>query len=217
MKKMVFLTVLMSMLVGAVFISTIDAQGQVLGIEHRPFENLSDSTGKLIPPDKAYQVYNAFVDFHSFTILGEKTPAGHGIQDLTQIGQKIVHAAAFTEPPVNLGSTAAEGSVFKNGEITLELKGLSLVDGRPCALVGYDSGASSFTMIMHPAPEMEIRTVGSSHYQGDLYKDLQTNWLQKATLHELVVSETTLPMPPNKVNTVIERQILIRNVPDPEL
>jgi hypothetical protein len=61
-------------------------------------------------------------------------------------------------------------------------------------------------------PNMEIKTVGSSHYQGDIYIDLFTNWVRKATLYELVVSEVSLPMPPNKVNSVIERDILVRNV-----
>jgi len=59
---------------------------------------------------------------------------------------------------------------------------------------------------------MEIRTVGSSHYKGDIYIDLVTNWVKKVTMDELVVTETTLPMPPGKINAVIERNIVIRNV-----
>lgn len=191
----------------------MDEKGQVLSIEHSKFENLVDGNGKAIPPDKSYQIYNTFIDFHSFcNIFAEKTPSGRGIQDLKWIGQKIVHAAAFTEPPVNLGSNVSEGSTFKNGEITLELKGLSLVNEAPCAVVGYDSGESHFKMIMNLLPNMEIRSVGSSHYMGDIYIDLATNWVQKATLDEFVVAETTLPIAPNKMNSVIERHSLIRNV-----
>jgi hypothetical protein len=59
---------------------------------------------------------------------------------------------------------------------------------------------------------MEIRTVGSSHYKGDIYIDLLTNWVKKVTMYELVVSEVTLPTPPGKVNSVIERDIIVRNV-----
>jgi hypothetical protein len=40
--------------------------------------------------------------------------------------------------------------------------------------------------------------------------------VQKATMTELVVSETILPMPPNKINSVIERNIVIRNVSENE-
>lgn len=191
----------------------LDEKGQVLGIEHARFENLVDAGGKAIPPDKSYHVYNAFIDFHGFcNIFAERVEGGKGIQDLKSIGQKIVHAAAFTEPPVNLGSSIAEGSTFKNGEVTLEFKGLSRVAGAACAMVGFDSGQSSFKMTVKPMPDMEVRTVGSSHYKGDIYIDLSTNWVRKATMDELVVAESTLPMPPGKVNAVIERNIVIRNV-----
>jgi len=191
----------------------IDEKGQTLGIDHAPFENLVDSGGQALPPDKSYHVYNAFIDFHAFcNTFAERTEGGGGIQDLKSIGQRIVHAAAFTEAPVNLGSSIAEGSTFKNGEVTLELKGLSRVAGAACAMVGFDSGESSFKMTVKPMPDMEVRTVGSSHYKGDIYIDLSTNWVQKVTMDELVVAESTLPMPPGKVNAVIERNIVIRNV-----
>ena len=195
----------------------IDEKGQVFGIDHSKFEKLIDSNGNTIPQDKAYHVYNAFIDFHSFcNVFADRTPEGNGIQDLKMIGQKIVHDAAFSEPPVNLGTNISEGSFFKNGEITLEFKGLSIVNEKQCAIVGYDSGESSFEMIMNPMPNMEVHTVGSSHYMGDIYKDLTTNWVQKITMTEIVISETTLPMPPNKVNSVIERNIIIRNVNENE-
>jgi hypothetical protein len=191
----------------------VDKKGQTLGIDHAPFENLMDANNKPIPQDKAYHVYNAFIDFHGFcNIFAERVEGGAGIQDLKSIGQKIVHEAAFSEAPVNLGSNVAKGSTFKNGEVTLELKGLSRVAGATCALVGYDSGESSFQMKLEPMPNMEVKTVGSSHYKGDIYIDLATNWVRKATMDELVVAETTLPMPPNKINSVIERNILIRKV-----
>jgi hypothetical protein len=191
----------------------IDKKGQTLGIEHARFENLVDTGGIPLPPDKSYHVYNAFIDFHGFcNIFAERTEGGKGVQDLKSIGQKIVHEAAFTEAPVNLGSSIAEGSTFKNGEVTLELKGLSRVAGAACAMVGFDSGESSFKMTVKPMPDMEVRTVGSSHYKGDIYIDLSTNWVRKVTMDELVVAESTLPMPPGKVNAVIERNIVIRNV-----
>ncbi len=196
----------------------IDEKGQVFGIDHSKFENLTDANGKPIPPDKSYHVYNAFIDFHGFcNVFACPMPGdAKGIEELKHIGDHIIHAAANTEAPVNLGSNVEEGSTFKNGQVTMAFKGLSSVDGRTCAIVAYDSGASSFQMKMKPMPNMEIRTVGSSHYFGDLYIDLATRWVQKATMAELVVTETRLPMPPNKINAVIERDILIRNVPPEE-
>jgi hypothetical protein len=191
-----------------------DESGQTLGIPHEPFANLQDENGKAVPPANAYHVYNAFIDFHSFFIFTDRTATGRGIQDLTRIGQRIIHAAANSKASTNLGSTFAEGSFFQNGEVTLELKGVSLVDDKPCALIGYDSGESSFTMITRPVANMEVRTAGSSHYWGDIYKDLQTYWVRKATLTELVVSETTLPVEPKKIDAVIERSIGIQNIPE---
>lgn len=191
----------------------IDEKGQVFGIDHAKFDGFVDSNGRALPTDKAYHVYNAFIDFHAFcNVFAEPTPDGRGIQDLTTIGHKIVHAAAFSEAPTSLGSSFSEGSSFQNGEVTLELKGLSVVNGRPCALVAYDSGESSFKMIIKPMPDMEVQTVGSSHYWGDIYKDLLTNWVQKVTMTELVVSETRLTVPPDRINSVVERHVTILNV-----
>jgi hypothetical protein len=191
----------------------IDDKGQTLGIDHAQFANLVDASGKSIAPDKSYHVYNAFIDFHGFCdIFAERIEGGKSVQDLKSIGQRIVHAAANTEAPVNLGSSIAKGSTFKNGQVTMELKGLSRVDGAACAMVGFDSGESSFKMFVKPMPDMEIKTVGSSHYKGDIYIDLLTNWVRKVTMYELVVSEVTLPTPPGKVNSVIERDIVVRNV-----
>jgi hypothetical protein len=190
-----------------------DEKGQVLGIDHAKFEGLVGSNGLPLPTDKAYKVYNTFIDFHAFcNTFAEPTQEEGGIQDLTRIGQRIVHASAFSEPPVELGSNIGEGSTFRNGEVTLEFKGLSHVDRVPCALVGFDSGQSSFTMFMEPMPNMKITTEGGSHYLGDIYIDLRSRWVRKVVMSELVVSETRLPMPPSKLNVVHERNTIIRSV-----
>jgi predicted secreted protein len=66
--------------------------------------------------------------------------------------------------------------------------------------------------MVQPLPALRITTSGSSHYWGDLYKDLQTGWLQLASLREIVVSETTIPAQTNKVSVVVERTIDISNI-----
>jgi hypothetical protein len=187
-----------------------DEKGQVLGIDHSKFENIVDSNGQKLSIKDLYHTYNAFIDFHSLFVFSEPVSRGKGVQDLHYIGDKIIHAAAFSEPPVNLGKEIKEGSKFRNGEITLEFKGLGMMNKRPCAILGYDSGSSSFTMLMQYTPTMDINTNGSSHYWGDIYKDLQSGWIQQATLHEIVVSETVIGA--NKVNGVIERSIVITNI-----
>jgi len=126
--------------------------------------------------------------------------------------KKIVHAAALSNAPTHLGKNILDGSFFKNGEIILEFKGLSIANDRECALIGFDSGESSFKMIVKPMPDFEVVAVGSSHYWGDIYKDLNSNWVQKVVLEKIVVAEATMPMPPNKVNSVVERNLVIQNV-----
>jgi hypothetical protein len=193
--------------------TNLNGKGQVLGIDHAKFVNLKDAEGKAIPQGNAYHVYNAFIDFHSFcNVFAERTAGGKGIQDLKKIGEKIVHASAFSEPPVDVGSNVAKGSFFKNGEITLEFRGLSLVDNAPCAIVTADSGQSSFKMLMNPKTNMELRAVGSSHYKGDIYIDLTTKWVRKVTFDELVITESNMPAMQKKANEVVERNITIRNI-----
>ena len=58
---------------------------------------------------------------------------------------------------MQLSGNISEGSFFRNGEITLEFKGLSIVDDVACAIVGFDSGDSSFKFHIKPTPDMEIK------------------------------------------------------------
>ncbi|MFH0990928.1 MAG: hypothetical protein V1799_13015 [bacterium] len=197
--------------------SGLDKEGQVLGIDHGKFENLTDDKGTLLPPDKSYLVYNTFIDFHSFcNVFAEKTLTGNGVQDLHRIGDRIVHSSAYSEPSVSVGSMISKGSYFKNGEVVLSFDGLSLVNGKQCGLLSFDSGESSFKMIMSPMPKMQITTNGGSHYKGTIFIDLASKWVQKVMMNEVVVSQTKLPFPPNQINSVTERQSTIRNATQEE-
>ena len=147
--------------------SGYDEHGQVLGIDHAKFERLADADGMLLPPNTAYLIYNTFIDFHAFCDeFATPTPEGKGIQDLTRIGQRIVHSAANTTPPTSLGNNIKAGSWFKNGEITLAFKGLSIVDGAACAIVEFDSGACTFRTLMEATPKMEVQTDGGRTTSG---------------------------------------------------
>lgn len=188
-----------------------DEKGQVFGIPHNKFEDIADSLGKPLFAPIRYAVYNNFIDFHAFCdVFARPAQDGAGIQDLKKIGQKIVHSSAFTEAPVNLGSGIKAGSFFRNGEVTLELKGVSAVDGAACALVGYDSGESTLKMIMPLGADKEIVTTGASEYMGDIFIDLAMRWVRKVTLDEFVVTETRMPGPMPKMNAYTVRHILMR-------
>ncbi len=188
-----------------------DEQGQVLGIPHAKFEGLADSEGAKLPPGISYMVYNSFIDFHSFNdLLSRPVPEGKGIQDLDRVGQRIVHSASFSQPATNLGTNIKEGSFFRNGEITMELKGVGLVDEAPCAIVGYDSGESTFKMIVAFGGGKDILTEGGSEYAGDISIDLETRWLRKLSLNKFIVSETALPVGGGKMDSYTVRHLLIR-------
>ncbi len=195
----------------------LDAQGRVLGIDHARFENLVDSNGDPLGPSRSYLIYNTFIDFHSFCdVFATPVAAGQGIQHLTRVGQRIVHAAAHSSPPTSLSGNIKTGSHFKNGEITLLLKGLGIVDDAPCAIVEFDSGESSFRMNFEPMPGMEVKTVGGSHYFGDIYLDLASGWPRKVDMREFVIARTHVPMPngatPKTVDSIQERHVVVNAV-----
>jgi len=196
-----------------------DEKGQVLGIPHDKFQGLVTNAGKKIAPVASYPIYNSFIDFHAFNDVFARPAAGGGagIQDLTAIGQVVRHHSAFSEPPVSLGSGIKEGSVFRNGDVRLTFKGIGLVDGAACAVIGYDSGESTLKMIMPQPDGRDIVTEGGSQYVGDIYVDLGARWVRKVTMDEHVVTETRLPAgasgtPVQKFRAYTVRHLLTRMI-----
>jgi hypothetical protein len=165
----------------------IDEQGQLYGIPEEIFEGLTDATGAELPFDVCYQVYSAFFYFNGYTDYTEPTSEGKGVQNLKRIGDKVIHDGAFAESPVP-GKLAKEGSSWKNGEITLEFKGLTVIHDRPCAILSLDSGDCTLVMPMTYMPIMNLKTIGVSNYRADIYLDLETKWVRKL---ELILSEIT--------------------------
>jgi len=189
----------------------LDKQGQLFGIPNAKFEGLTDNTGTTLPSEVGYQVYSAFLYYHSYcTGLVEPVEQGKGIQDLKRIGDKVILESSGIETPIP-GGMGEEGSIFKHGDETLEFKGLSVIDNAACAIIGFDSREGSFTMIMKPMPNMEVKTVGRSHYRGDIYLDLESKWVNKVT--KILVDITKTTMDDKKIaSAVIETSLTIRTV-----
>jgi hypothetical protein len=184
--------------------------GVIYGIDHGRFQGLKDDQGNTLPPEGAYGMYNMFIDFHAFcNQFAQRTMSKKGIQHLERIGQKIVHESAFSEPTMQLSGNISDGSYFRNGQVTLEFKGMSIVDGVACAIVRFDSGDSSFKFSVNPTPDMEIKTVGAAHYWGDLYIELDSRWVRKVEMGEMTVSKVTLGSQKD-IKSVMERRTIIR-------
>lgn len=158
----------------------LDEHGQLYAIPEKKFKVLINTTGKKLSFDTAYQVYSAFVYYHSYIAFAEPIE-GKGIQDLKKIGDKIVLEHSFSEDPIP-GELAAKGSVYKSGEETMEFKGLSVVDDVPCAMLGVDWGECYLTMYIMPMPLMKVKIAGGSHCQFDIYLDLKSYWVKQLTM-----------------------------------
>ena len=193
------------------YLSGVGGKGPMFGIPQEPFEGLKDDRGNRLAPDVCYATYNNFVDFHALSDVFPR-PLKHikGIEELKAVGDRIVYPGAFTEAPVSLKGVVRPGSVFRNGELSLELKGVSPVDDRPCALVNYDSGESTLRMAFMQGETEDMVTEGGSEYTGDLYIDLESGWVRKVTLNESVVTQSNTVSRPNKIPGYTVRHILLR-------
>jgi len=191
--------------------SGVGGKGPMFGIPQEPFEGLKDHRGNQLAPNICYATYNSFVDFHALSdVLPRPLKHIKGIEELKSIGDRIVYPGAFAEAPVSLKGVVRPGSVFRNGELALELKGISLVDNRPCALVNYDSGESTLRMAFIQGKSEDVVMEGGSEYAGDLYIDLESGWVRRVTLNEFVVTQSNTASQPNKIPGYTVRHILLR-------
>lgn len=183
----------------------------IWGIPQDKFRNISDGQ-KLLPFGIRYAIYVNFIDFHSVNDIFTRpmTWSNKGIQNLNTIGQKTVHPTSFIAAPVNFLDEVKTGSIFQNGEVTLELKAASLVDGVSCALIAYDAGESKLKMVMTDSEGKESVTAGGSIYKGDIHVDLATRWVRKATLDEHQVAETSVQGSSFKLDEYTVRHITLR-------
>jgi hypothetical protein len=199
-------------------LSGADERGPLYGISQEKFLHLTDSHGKPLPFSIRYALYNNFIDFHSINdTFTRPMPFGPGIQDLHEIGQSIVHPASFVKASVTFGSEIKPGSVFQNGKVTLAMKGVSVVDEAPCALIAYDAGQSQLKLILPDSSNQDILTEGSSHYKGDIFVDVATRWVRKATLDEYMVTEISAPGWPAPRHEYTVRHLLLRQIGQEEL
>jgi hypothetical protein len=183
----------------------------IWGISQDKFSNITDGE-KPLPFAIRYASYINFIDFHSINDAFTRPVnwSNNGIQNLKEIGQRVVHPTSFIAAPVSFGTEVKPGSTFQNGEVTLEFKGIGVIDGVPCALVAYDAGESKLKMVMRDPTGQESITEGGAQYKGDIYIDLATRWVRRATLDEYQVTETSTQGVPSKTSEYTVRHILLQ-------
>jgi hypothetical protein len=169
----------------------IDQNGELYSVPEETFEGLVDDSGAKLPFEVGYQVYSAFYYYHSYTDYAEPPPQGKGIQNLKRIGDSVVVEGSFAESPLP-GKLAKDSAFWKNGEITLAFNGLSIVDEKPCAVLGLDSGVCHWSMPMTYMPIMNLKTVGVSNYQANIYLDLESKWVRKLDMVLFEITSTTM-------------------------
>ena len=171
----------------------LDSHGQMMGIPHAKFENLTDSNGAKLPIELPYQIYSAFTYFHTCcNMVVEPDQFDRYIGDLKRIGDKNESEISSTEVPINLGSVILDGSKYKTGITVLEFKGLSNVDDKPCAIIGYEEIGGTWVTFIQAMPLMKVKTVGGTQIRSDIYVDLASLWVQKATYIVTDITKTTL-------------------------
>lgn len=167
--------------------SNIAPDGSAFGLPMSKFLALKDSAEV---PVNGMMAYNAMTDYHVLCNVYAQPIEGGGIQDLKAIGEKVRHATAGQITSLVGVPGMKEGSEFRHGDVALDLIGIGQVDQRNCAIVGFDSGENQNRMLMEPAPNFKIESSGYSRHRGELYIDLETGWVLKATMMEIVVNRT---------------------------
>ena len=193
-----------------------NSQGQMMGIPHAQFESLTDSKGKKLPIELPYQIYSAFTYFHTCcNMVVEPDQFDKYIGDLKRIGDKNESEPSSSELPISLGSVILDGSKYKTGKTALEFKGLSNVNDKSCAIVGYKEIGGSWVTFIQAMPLMKVKTVGGTQIRADIYIDLASLWVQKATYIVTDITKTTLFGIPVDISTIVTTHT-INAVPEAE-
>ncbi len=192
-----------------------DSGGQMMGIPHNKFDNLTDSNSAKLPIELPYQIYSLFTYFHTCcNMLIEPNQIGINIEDLKKVGDRSV-SEICPELPIDLGKVILKGSTFKTGKETLEFKGLGIVDDVACAIIGYEAIGGSWTAYIQAAPLMKVKTIGGTQIRAEIHVDLVSFWMKKATYIVTDITKTTLYGIPVDISVPVTT-LTIKSVPKAE-
>jgi len=124
-------------------------------------------------------------------MLIEPSQLGTNIEDLKKVGDKSISEIS-PELPIDLGTNILKGSTYKTGQTVLEFKGLSTIDDAACAIVGYEEIGGLWTAYILAAPLMKVKTNGGTQIRAEIFIDLASLWMKKATYIVTDITKTTL-------------------------
>ena len=193
----------------------LDSEGRMMGIPHARFDGLTYRNGAKLPIELPYQIYSLFTYFHTCcNMLTEPSQLGVNIEDLRKVGDSTISEIS-PELPIDLGKVILKGSTFKTGKEALEFKGLGIVDDVACAIVGYEATGGSWTAYIQAAPLIKVKTTGGTQNKAEIYIDLASLWVKKATYMITDITKTTMYGIPVEISVPITT-CTIQAVPEAE-
>lgn len=145
------------------------------------------------------------MDAHAqFELLRTET---HGsISQIKKIGDRVSTPGAHTEGEWDFPPLVTDSN-FANGDYDSLFTGLSLVDGKTCAVLEYINADSRLSSKMQMTPKMILKQDGTSNFWGHIFVDLESGKLIKGDLYEYVIVQIEGP-PFSAPMRLFERRIV---------
>ena len=71
-------------------------------------------------------------------------------------------------------------------------KGLGVIDGKKCAIIGFNERGGGYVMYIRPMPILKVKTKGGTRYSGEIYIDLESLWVKKVNATIIDMTKTTM-------------------------
>lgn len=125
------------------------------------------------------------MDAHAqFELL--RTETNGSISQIKKIGDRVSSPGAHQQGGWDFAPLITDSN-FANGDYDTMFTGLSLVEGKMCAVLEYINADSKVSSKIHITPKMSFDQDGTSNFWGHIYVDLESGKLLKGDLYEYVV------------------------------
>ena len=145
------------------------------------------------------------MDAHAqFELLRTET---HGsISQIKKIGDRVSTPGAHQQGGWDFPPMVTDSN-FANGDYDTMFTGLSIIDGKTCAILEYINADSRLNSKMQVTPKMLFDQDGTSNFWGHIYVDLESGKLLKGDLYEYVIVQIEGP-PLSAPMRLFERRIV---------